>query len=1070
MNYNVFLSSRTNVPTYTHTTFTLLIFFRKHVTQKIWLCLLTMFTLATSDAQPFQINCQPQDCGGLCYSFTSNLPVGVTLNWNFGDGTTLTTTDVTVTHCYTNVNTYSNINEKHTVTLSAFGAQQQETLIHNNCQEGVFIGATNGTTDTYLTNYSALPGSGFVGAGTQRDVHVYGAVWIDKNFLFDGANISMSPSAGFKVGGDLDNVPYALTLQNNTTVGTKHNCNCLWRGIELHGGTLFTRTNTTLENALYAIAVRENHTLFVEDTHFTDNFVGILGYGPAPLRNFTLSGSTFSTTPLATLPGWCGGQYILGDGGDPYFASGSQFFNDRGWAGICLIGMSTDVIGKSTGAINVFQDLANGIVLELSSVGKMAGTNIIGGISQCQFVRMQRGGYPAAIGGYGISFDDARGTNFMQQVGFGMDGLVSFDDCEVGVRGTCAGFFGNTIITSTDNRMVGVELGYRILDVTGSNEIDISSNTILADVSYNNDLFNRGGIRVEMSAQTDNINIQLNNNDIDVDQDGITHLRGIFVRSAVIDPVANPFDVTINDNFVDILNEGDGIAVSNLFAPAVQGNVITMADVNLSTGIFIAGGENVNVLCNDIFGPLPETDPSFAFQSGIKAGFASFAQIRDNHVTNFDEGFRFDFTNNDVDFGCNDMLGDNNRGLFCAPGASMGAQPDRGNVWDCNSLIFEAEHSSQFIASGQQFFAQQGTSAFPDSHTPFIWFQHSNNPTPACPTTPGCPLNITGGGGTNSLDSIVAQGLLTGESEGTVKDLEKNLYRKLTDNPDLLIGNTLLQTFVNANSNAPIGQFYDLTKAVSAIFRVPSNVQAQLDTKNAAIAANLFSMDSLESLMATNPPPAQYSIYQQEYDLLVTANDQLDNDIAIIYGDMLTDRATKADNLILTNNAINATTVPDLNEKQVLGVLLNTIGKSNPTPTSTQLATLNSIASQCPQDGGKAVLTAILLHGYLTGSNLQFQPCSSSSGGGGPLNYEHPSTGFNVYPNPSNGEVSITYELEKDQVGAIKIFDQYGRTIRQFGLSSSDKKLNIQGIVSGFYHIQFSIDGAVFRSEKLVVQ
>ena len=244
----------------------------------------------------------------------------------------------------------------------------------------------------------------------------------------------------------------------------------------------------------------------------------------------------------------------------------------------------------------------------------------------------------------------------------------------------------------------------------------------------------------------------------------------------------------------------------------------------------------------------------------------------------------------------------------------------------------------------------------------------------------------------------------------------------------------------------------------------------QPDAKNAAIAANLSSMDSLESLMATNPPPAQYSIYQQEYDLLVTTNDQLSNDIAVIYGDMLTDRATQADNLILTNNAINTTALPGLNEKQVLDVLLNTIGKSNPSPTSTQLATLNSIASQCPQDGGKAVLTAILLHGYLTGSNLQFQSCSSSSGGGSPMSYEKPSGGFNVYPNPSNGEVNITYQLEKNQVGALKVLDQYGRTIRQFGLSSSDKKLNIGGLAPGFYHIQFSIDGIVSRTEKLVVQ
>ena len=987
-------------------------------------------------------------------------------NWNFGDGTVLSSTDITVMHCYTNVNTYTNINTTPTVTLSVSGQPPaQKTINHNNCQNGVFIGAIDGTSPTNLTSYSAvLPGILYNGLTNTRDVHVYATVWIDKPFTFYETDITMAPGAGFSIGATGNNT-YSLTLEKNTIIGVKQGCGCQWRGIQLHGGSLFVRLNSTLKDALYAVAVRSKKVVDIRDSNFENNYIGIFAYGSQANMDFYLSGNNFYSN--STILPWCGGPSLLGEG-DPYIPSYGDFFTDRGWAGICYYGANTKAIGN--GNINTFRGLANGIVLNGSSVGTlMSPGSISGGISLCKFEGIARGNYPASNGGNGIFFLDRRGVNHMRQTGSGLGNVSnpSFDGCEVGIHVISRSGMGNSTIISSNNRMTNTELGYRITNLSGTGFASITSNYIHASQDFSNGNY-KGGVQAGLFGQLAATNCHISNNTILVDQpmnSGVGFIQGIrIINNAFSSAIPANGNITVNDNQITMSSNGSsGIVVANLGSPVVQGNTVTVADVQTTIGIFDGGCTNGSILCNDVFGPLPNLNN---VRSGINALFATDATIRDNHITNFDRGAAFDFDCGTVDFSCNDILGNNVNGLFYNSNATTGPQEDRGNVWDCTSLDFEARNQNTLTYLLDFYTAEEGTNAFPKSQFPSDWFTDSTNPTPNCPTNPTCPLTLIPPD-IHAQDVAIADGQYN-INLGMLNSMEKTLYIKLKENPNLLIGDSLMQSFLNVRANGPIGKFYDLREGMSGLFAVPNATQDHLEDYLVDIQANLQQMGVLDSILATNPPEPQYSNYQQQNDQLGNQNSLIYEAIDTIYSGLYDAQLALADSLLAVNNAIFSTTIADQNEKQVYDIFLNTLAKGILEATPAELATLANIASQCVEDGGRPVWWAILLHNYFTGSNLAIPDCNSEVKGN-PIALQHKNENeFVIFPNPTSGTCKISYQLEKEQKGEFKVFDLYGHILGVYNIESPSVLLSLDDLSSGAYIVQFSINGKLVKSEKLI--
>jgi Secretion system C-terminal sorting domain/Periplasmic copper-binding protein (NosD) len=1020
------------------------------------LILLFGLMLIASTAQAFTYSCLQKDCGGLCYKFVSNYPPGTHLTWDFGDGTTLETGAESVEHCYTNVNTYTNVNLLATVALSVLNQPTQyQTLNHASCQQGVFIGAVDEMTVTKLTDYSALPGSLWDGQGNTRDVYVYATVDVDKQFTFRATDIFMGASGGLNVAYDPFSYYGVLTLENNTKIDVPTGCSCLWRGIDVRG-KFISRTNTTLKNALYAVRLLENPRtplIDIRETNFINNYIGLMSVNmPCPLY----TGNVFSTN--AQLLNWCGG----GDNvPDPFGPSQGLYYTDRGWAGIYLQGVPFFNIYSTLPSTpqNDFSTLANGIFMVNSNAGKKVGTILKGGVILSQFNQIRRGSYPVSMGGYGVYFLDAEGSHFLSQVGLGQldAGNPTFTECEVGLYAEAQIPGGSTTIASNDNRMEQMETGYVIQAKLGTVGAGITENFIQANQEYGHESFT-GGVHMEISFQTPGIAVD--GNIITVNQPS-SFADGVFIRGNNPDAPSSG-TISVSGNQITLESGIFGITMSNVSGAIVQGNTLSVDGVfPAPDGIFMPDGSDNAILCNDVYGPpVPNSDSPLRY--GILTYGSVDAVIRDNHVTNFDIGFSFGFPcGTDVDFACNDILGNNVRGLYYTANAVTGAQADKGNVWNCNSTEWEARNDNPNYLL-DYYLAQMGTPQFPDSWTPSNWFQNSTDPPQSCPVDPNCGLMLTGPE-VNPSDIAIANGTLSGPA-GMVYSAEKILYRKLKDHPELLDNDSLMQAFVQARENTPTGEFYALAQSAPSLFYVDSLTQAQLNGNMDTLHADLVQIEIIDSLLAAGGPFT--TLLQQRTELAQDANDRIAANAAI-YDSLHNARLMSANDLLATNAAISTTAIYEQNEKLLYEVFLNTIGKDSSQATQAQLDTLQNIAAQCPGEGGDAVLAAIALHGSLTGSYLPIQDCLGLREGENAK--ENAGIEFILYPNPTSGSCQISCSIQdKKAIYEIVVFDLLGNKIAVHKLSAGSNEIRLDDLPSGIYLVQLFQNEHPIQTEKLI--
>ena len=75
---------------------------------------------------------------------------------------------------------------------------------------------------------------------------------------------------------------------------------------------------------------------------------------------------------------------------------------------------------------------------------------------------------------------------------------------------------------------------------------------------------------------------------------------------------------------------------------------------------------------------------------------------------------------------------------------------------------------------------------------------------------------------------------------------------------------------------------------------------------------------------------------------------------------------------------------------------------------------------------------------------------------------------FGVYPNPTNGRYNISHNLKGSQKGKVRVFDLYGHVLESHDLAGASVPLSLEGLPTGVYFLQFSINGKLVQIEKLI--
>jgi len=82
-----------------------------------------------------------------------------------------------------------------------------------------------------------------------------------------------------------------------------------------------------------------------------------------------------------------------------------------------------------------------------------------------------------------------------------------------------------------------------------------------------------------------------------------------------------------------------------------------------------------------------------------------------------------------------------------------------------------------------------------------------------------------------------------------------------------------------------------------------------------------------------------------------------------------------------------------------------------------------------------------------------------------------PATNFVLYPNPSNGTVTLNYTLTPSDNGFITVYDMYGRSLFSSVLDNSDDQLKINNdqLADGVYIYRVTVNAIEVKTEKIIL-
>jgi hypothetical protein len=165
-------------------------------------------------------------------------------------------------------------------------------------------------------------------------------------------------------------------------------------------------------------------------------------------------------------------------------------------------------------------------------------------------------------------------------------------------------------------------------------------------------------------------------------------------------------------------------------------------------------------------------------------------------------------------------------------------------------------------------------------------------------------------------------------------------------------------------------------------------------------------------------------------------------------------RQSTADILDIDNNNIAVSAIFEENEKKVNEVYLSTIAKGNYDYNDFHLYILESIASQCPWEGGNAVFRARGMLALVQRVMINDESmCEAKSL---PEDYSQDEESifedffvendyFKLYPNPAQNYISIELQSEIDaKIESVEIFNLNGQKLKSYKNTSGKELLQIE--------------------------
>ena len=218
-----------------------------------------------------------------------------------------------------------------------------------------------------------------------------------------------------------------------------------------------------------------------------------------------------------------------------------------------------------------------------------------------------------------------------------------------------------------------------------------------------------------------------------------------------------------------------------------------------------------------------------------------------------------------------------------------------------------------------------------------------------------------------------------------------------------------------------------------------------------------------DSLMTTGTT-SNDSILQTFYDSLAPTNVAKLAQVDSLIADTNMLQAATVNSAIAPQNAL------EQNQQTAYAIYLNTLGSGLPLD-STSAATLMLIAQQSPLQAGLGVYTAREVLDWdmddivadTTEGHHHHSEISTQEANSNPV--------FKLYPNPNNGNMTLSYSINAGDVASFELYDFTGRKLNSYNLSSGSNTLTISEnkLSNGIYFYNIIINNVIAITDKLVI-
>lgn len=844
-----------------------------------------------------------------------------------------------------------------------------------------------------------------------------------------------------------------LTLGPQTHLSS---CDKMWKGIRLEDNGSLHIAKSYISDAQYAIHAQQNiNLLWMTENVFADNFVGF--YMPSGVAHTWKNHHIFFNKFIGTQP--LKPTYA----GMPPIPSGA-----RSYAGILINNLRNALtVGGGNGSFSgLFEGMAFGI--QANNCGNIT-------VSGNQFKHLTNSTYPKSRT-YGIWARNGAALLLptLRVTGFGKNSAkLTFEDCSVGVYASA--YHLNTV---SQCNMAGVLCGVEVEN--GQGRTLITEKNKISTTQY--------GTLFQNCLKAKKIRIF--DNTVTFPTATGTGQSGIALFSC--SPIVVEFDeYHVEMNIVTARGTRfGGIHLSASSDLDLHNNTVDLYQTHSqSAGINVEGGTNNRMIYNHCFGQ-DATAETGERVSGIRTTMTAEPLWCCNDVQHTRNGIFVEGYCANVGSFWGNMMDDHTYGLRFGGSGVMGLQlNDQGNTWSSSAgSVWQAWHEGGTqAASFSPFNVTQAAPFEPIPANPALLVGGMNGVKWFAPMPPNSPVEPftclgleecdTGQAppGTDAVEDSVAVNSFTMpyHTDGSIWTARRNLYARLSRYPVLAPAGSHMAAFRAAHQNAEIGRLDAVAQAEAALFALnpsDSSAAANYYANAQGLTAQMAAIDT-QMLVAS---PAQQQVLLDQKAALQAQYDTNQQSAELFWQSIQQQRLNTADQLLAQNTAIVTTTLQGTNEKIWHGIYLSKLLRGDFDLSTGQMSDLESVAYQCPLDGGGVVYAARGAWEMVQDTIIAWvDNCGSSlqEGGGEDRNDSvTTSAEYKIFPNPVKDILNVDVPASQSDERNLAITDILGNIVTQSALSKKGGILRVPlgTEASGVYWLTIREKGRVVFSSKII--